>query len=151
MSKNIDQDDRQTRLLCLDFERIDVINDYGITQRLNDVDNIKSLISRVLETCYNKDVNDKHDVDYIHKIDIQFSQPHNYDSVKIKDGPPSIKVKMELYTWETKNQMYNRRSFEKRERELKEAKLAQEAKLLGFKLEKVNHTPAATDEQCGHY
>lgn len=138
MGKNIDQDSRQTRLLYLDFERIDVVNDYGITQRLNDLESIKSLISRVLNTCYDKDVKDKHDIDYIHKIDIQFSQPHNYDFVKVKDGPPSIKVKIQLYTWETKAQMYNRRSTEKRERELKEQKLAQEAKLLGFKLEKVD-------------
>lgn len=138
MSKNIDQDDRQTRLLCLDFERIDVVNDYSITQRLNDIDSIKSLINRVIDNCYNKDVENKHDVDYIHKIDIQFNQPHNYDFTKVKEGPPSIKVKMQLYTWETKVQMYNRRSTEKRERELKEQKLAQEAKLLGYKLEKVN-------------
>ena len=132
------KEDRQTNLKTLSFDRIEVIKDYGITERLNNIKDIKELINKVIDECYSKNIKNEYDVDYVHKITVEFNQPHNYDFVKVKNGPPSIKLNMQLYTWETKNEMYSRRSYDKRQLEDKKTKLEKEAGQLGYKLEKVN-------------
>lgn len=140
MSKNSGEDDRQTRSTTLNFS-INAAEKYDVKQPITCIREATNLITNAIIDSYNKDVEGKYDVESIKEIKVQLGGFFN----------TSVKVDLVFYSWETKNQMYNRRSSEKRDRELKEQKLAQEAKLLGFKLEKVNHTPAATDEQCGYY
>lgn len=136
------KDDRQTRTTRLNFDRINVEETYNITEPLKHIREVNNLINNIFIDCYTE-IESKYDVESIREIKVDLGQKIN----KL----PYIRLEIVLNTWETKSQMYTRKSDEKRDRQLKEAKLAQEAKLLGFKLEKVNHTPAATNEQCGTY
>lgn len=127
MNKTVDQDDRQVTTKILNFS-INATEKYDVKDSITCIREATSLITNAIIDSYNRDIEGKYDLESIQHIKVDLSQMHN------------TYIKLELYikTWETKNEMYNRRAYNKRQRQLKEEELAREAKKLGFKLEKVD-------------
>lgn len=124
------KDNRQTRTKPLDFGTIRLNKKYGIDKPINDIDGLIRTITMIIKDSYDE-VKDKYDIQRIRELSLSFSQ-------RMDDWAPHAELKMNLSTWETKNEMYYRRSYEKKQLEDKRLKLEQEAKQLGYKLEKVN-------------
>lgn len=126
MSKKLIEDDRQTRYTQLSLN-INVTEKYNVKEPITCIREATNIITNTIIDSFN-DIKDIYDIESIKQIKIDLHKTHSI----------YVGLDFTLNTWETKTQMYNRRSSEKRERELKEQKLAQDARLLGFKLEKID-------------
>ena len=123
-------EDRQLKVKALEFKNRNIEDKYKISKPLNTIEDFIGLITKIIVDSYDE-VKDKYDIEKIKEFKLFVSQ-------RIDNKPPHIDIVMELWTWETKNEMYNRRSYEKRELEKKVDKLKRESLLVGYKLEKID-------------
>ena len=126
-------EDRQTNSKALDFGKFGKIRlneKYGINEPLSDFASLLEVINKIIIDSYDE-IKDEYDIERVKEI--------NLCIVQNMDGwAPYAELKMNISTWETKNEMYNRRSYDKRQLEEKTLKLEKEAGQLGYKLEKIN-------------
>ena len=126
-------EDRQTNSKALDFGKFGKIRlneKYGINEPLSDFASLLEVINKIIIDSYDE-IKDKYDIERVKEI--------SFCIVQNMDGwAPYAELKMNISTWETKNEMYNRRSYDKRQLEEKTLKLEKEAGQLGYKLEKIN-------------
>ena len=126
-------EDRQTNSKALDFGKFGKIRlneKYGINEPLSDFASLLEVINKIIIDSYDE-IKDKYDIERVKEI--------SFCIVQNLDGwAPYAELKMNISTWETKNEMYSRRSYDKRQLEEKTLKLEKEAGQLGYKLEKIN-------------